>query len=139
MDLLKSIREQDPLKQGLKPSKRASPFTGFSNSRARSIKTRIETVVIPCESEELAKIREQDPLKQGLKQWIWRPFSTWTSIRKQDPLKQGLKLLLLIPKPPFPLNSRAWSIKSLSEKCCDLCRCPTLIFIETSITANSIS
>ena len=62
------IREQDPLKQGLKLS---------CDSRCCNIK--------PI-------IREQDPLKQGLKLskvcWI----GCCISIREQDPLKQGLKL-----------------------------------------------
>jgi len=53
------IREQDPLKQGLKPS-----FIFFSplkriNSRARSIKTRIETpcsgILLSCESNSRAR------------------------------------------------------------------------------------
>ena len=36
-------------------------------SRARSIKTRIETYKIPDDSNWTYEIREQDPLKQGLK------------------------------------------------------------------------
>jgi len=39
------IREQDPLKQGLKPFFPSSLLPLLSNSRARSIKTRIETEV----------------------------------------------------------------------------------------------
>ncbi|AKB60702.1 hypothetical protein MSMAP_0717 [Methanosarcina mazei SarPi] len=48
----------------------ASP--GFvSDSRARSIKTRIETEVWE-EAYKRAEIREQDPLKQGLKHIIFK-------------------------------------------------------------------
>ena len=38
------IREQDPLKQGLKPSVIADRSGAWPDSRARSTKTRIETV-----------------------------------------------------------------------------------------------
>ena len=38
-----SIREQDPLKQGLKPCMESKPTRISEYSRARSIKTRIET------------------------------------------------------------------------------------------------
>ena len=62
------IREQDPLKQGLK-------HFGSAVGDFREI------------------IREQDPLKQGLK--LLRkhmPKQHCSAIREQDPLKQGLKL-----------------------------------------------
>ncbi len=66
------IREQDPLKQGLKPYFFKKLFLFFSYSWARSIKTRIETFwlifVMACASAH--HIREQDPLKQGLKHKI---------------------------------------------------------------------
>ena len=62
-----TIREQDPLKQGLKP------VTTFL-----------------CSS--LFGIREQDPLKQGLKQRVAAHGKNTCEIREQDPLKQGLKL-----------------------------------------------
>ena len=59
------IREQDPLKQGLK----LNHFSVFDSlrkySRARSIKTRIET--FSPSIMHFFSIREQDPLKQGLK------------------------------------------------------------------------
>ena len=61
------IREQDPLKQGLKLGLVGSSRAGTTNSRARSIKTRIETVVVGVDPAATSKIREQDPLKQGLK------------------------------------------------------------------------
>jgi len=60
------IREQDPLKQGLKPVS----HNVFLNS---------------------SDIREQDPLKQGLKHKDARPDLGCLQIREQDPLKQGLK------------------------------------------------
>ena len=62
------IREQDPLKQGLKLKK-------MINYR-----------------KELC-IREQDPLKQGLKRSKCIKFIRAVRIREQDPLKQGLKHL----------------------------------------------
>ncbi len=61
-----TIREQDPLKQGLKP-------------------------LLGGLSEQAEGIREQDPLKQGLKRiWLFAIPGSPT-IREQDPLKQGLK------------------------------------------------
>ena len=64
-----SIREQDPLKQGLK---------------------HLKSVNINKLNE---LIREQDPLKQGLKHIhkITNPDVSGIEIREQDPLKQGLK------------------------------------------------
>ncbi len=86
-----SIREQDPLKQGLKQifSTEVCPkcqnswarstktriethFLGYItlygwHSWARSTKTRIETAHFPEGSFPRNPIREQDPLKQGLK------------------------------------------------------------------------
>ena len=62
------IREQDPLKQGLK---------------LHGIPAHI--IRVP--------IREQDPLKQGLKHSTMGTFLLEVPpIREQDPLKQGLKL-----------------------------------------------
>ncbi|WP_212556107.1 hypothetical protein, partial [Methanosarcina spelaei] len=61
------IREQDPLKQGLK------------------------LIMVNCCCWEFM-IREQDPLKQGLKlKFDIRYIQTFYIIREQDPLKQGLK------------------------------------------------
>ena len=60
------IREQDPLKQGLKP------VTGVLSLRQKTI-------------------REQDPLKQGLKLFHCLYYVQSYIIREQDPLKQGLK------------------------------------------------
>ncbi len=40
------IREQDPLKQGLKPASSQSTETRAYDSRARSTKTRIETCLV---------------------------------------------------------------------------------------------
>ena len=61
------------------------------NSRARSIKTRIETTEYKGKKYFVYEIREQDPLKQGLKldrdMWV----GDFQRIREQDPLKQGLK------------------------------------------------
>ena len=66
-DLNFIIREQDPLKQGLKPPG-VGVITGLlPNSRARSTKTRIETISVDWNDTICDFIREQDPLKQGLK------------------------------------------------------------------------
>ena len=63
----------------------------LSYSRARSIKTRIETRVMRPARAVMMKIREQDPLKQGLKQELTTYEKQQNIIREQDPLKQGLK------------------------------------------------
>mgnify|MGYP006918121487 FL=1 len=60
------IREQDPLKQGLKLQKTVG-------------------------SGGTVLIREQDPLKQGLKRMLYCDAGRRENIREQDPLKQGLK------------------------------------------------
>ena len=74
------IREQDPLKQGLKLC-----------------------VTTPKGSDSV--IREQDPLKQGLKLSLIRLISATSLIREQDPLKQGLKhfglLYIILPRARF--------------------------------------
>ena len=110
------IREQDPLKQGLKhsvPAYQAAVVdswarstktrietiegdvieVGSEHSWARSTKTRIETDVFLCfiECWKLPGIREQDPLKQGLKPRSRHTPKILGRIREQDPLKQGLK------------------------------------------------
>ena len=61
------IREQDPLKQGLKQDMWQALTCPRPDSRARSTKTRIETELDKMFQDPLFKIREQDPLKQGLK------------------------------------------------------------------------
>ena len=63
----KKIREQDPLKQGLKPIFTCAHCDTFKDSRARSTKTRIETETLKILHYKDRIIREQDPLKQGLK------------------------------------------------------------------------
>jgi len=69
---LESIREQDPLKQGLKRCNELKPGCSIRNSRARSIKTRIETYERYMLQISRKHIREQDPLKQGLKHfWVF--------------------------------------------------------------------
>ena len=75
-----SIREQDPLKQGLK---------------LRHIINKGN-----CEF-----IREQDPLKQGLKLVFISNITRFFSIREQDPLKQGLKPCLEWMVELFHFNS----------------------------------
>ena len=61
------IREQDPLKQGLKLKNLSFSNPSYGNSRARSTKTRIETIYCQYSHGHYQVIREQDPLKQGLK------------------------------------------------------------------------
>ncbi len=65
-------------------------------SRARSIKTRIETVFPASSFLSRSLIREQDPLKQGLKQNEDSTVDAAKDIREQDPLKQGLKHAYLL-------------------------------------------
>ena len=88
--LILDIREQDPLKQGLKPSIDGGKC--FFNS-----------------------IREQDPLKQGLKRAT--PCSPIFSfcIREQDPLKQGLKPHICKIKRQNNIHSWARSTKTRIE------------------------
>mgnify|MGYP007069371886 CR=1 FL=1 len=62
-----NIREQDPLKQGLKLISGLGLNPRPPNSWARSIKTRIETTSLSKYQPTRPFIREQDPLKQGLK------------------------------------------------------------------------
>ena len=85
------IREQDPLKQGLKLCILYILSWRSFYSRARSTKTRIETLLLRERVKILTGIREQDPLKQGLKPFIVHVSSRSEEIREQDPLKQGLK------------------------------------------------
>ena len=66
-DTGQTIREQDPLKQGLKPGVAVLSIASYP------------------------KIREQDPLKQGLKLDYLEACNQVIIIREQDPLKQGLK------------------------------------------------
>ena len=56
------IREQDPLKQGLKLISSCPPVAMVSNSRARSIKTRIET-----SRSEIKKGKKQDSRARSIK------------------------------------------------------------------------
>jgi hypothetical protein len=62
------IQNQDPLKQGLKPSASNLDATILANSKSRSTKTRIETIYVDNRgSGTVTQIQNQDPLKQGLK------------------------------------------------------------------------
>ncbi len=71
MSECRQIREQDPLKQGLK----LEQFRIWNN---------------------FIDIREQDPLKQGLKPNSCLLGRSRYPIREQDPLKQGLKLHTIV-------------------------------------------
>ncbi len=66
-------------------------LTCLHHSRARSTKTRIETLKTLVAAWDEVQIREQDPLKQGLKQPPPENKEGGKLIREQDPLKQGLK------------------------------------------------
>ena len=83
---IRKIREQDPLKQGLKPVGTLLAKAGL----------------------DIDLIREQDPIKQGLK--LAPSLSRWTveMIREQDPLKQGLKL--------FASSSTFWGFSKIREQ-----------------------
>ena len=87
-----SIREQDPLKQGLK----------HFGSR--------------CMAMFFGGIREQDPLKQGLKLTLYSICVIISLIREQDPLKQGLKHQRLnLQEVNYHSDSRARSTKTRIE------------------------
>ena len=86
------------------------------HSRARSIKTRIETFLDQEYYFEVCNIREQDPLKQGLKLDVFSPNCLSSlAIREQDPLKQGLKHRYLSIHFIEQKDSRARSIKTRIE------------------------
>ena len=88
----------------------------YTYSRARSIKTRIETEKYVSRNPS-QRIREQDPLKQGLKPSVYGlSLCFLITIREQDPLKQGLKHITHDTTiPPAAKNSRARSIKTRIE------------------------
>ena len=109
------IREQDPLKQGLKHCIVLSCTNETSNSRARSIKTRIETPHRSQDNPIDEPIREQDPLKQGLKLIRNSNIIISIHIREQDPLKQGLKHENWSSEQCSGRHSRARSIKTRIE------------------------
>ena len=90
LGVITDIREQDPLKQGLK----------------RDIRDSIYNFII---------IREQDPLKQGLKRDIRDSIYNFIIIREQDPLKQGLKQVFKREGSPEKDYSRARSTKTRIE------------------------
>ena len=84
------IREQDPLKQGLKP--------------------RCSRLIV-----RIIYIREQDPLKQGLKHNPIERHAVNRYIREQDPLKQGLKHHLICIQFIKLRDSRSRSTKTRIE------------------------
>jgi len=109
------IREQDPLKQGLKPFVYLLGRIFFSYSRARSTKTRIETLIpetlLLSKSNSRARSTKTriETHKTGLHPRRFR------MIREQDPLKQGLKLIVPSRVIPAKLYSRARSTKTRIE------------------------
>ncbi len=88
------IREQDPLKQGLKRNL-AKFFHINTYSRARSTKTRIETLqlLMYIEYGTYSRARSTKTRIETSVRLEFRKNSIM--IREQDPLKQGLKLKTL--------------------------------------------
>ena len=85
-------------------------------SRARSTKTRIETLLPDNRRRLTSWIREQDPLKQGLKHINYgNYYFSMPNIREQDPLKQGLKPTSCSRSYIFTSDSRARSTKTRIE------------------------
>ena len=68
------IRKQDPLKQGLKRCRMNAVNISIQHSKARSTKTRIETLHSD-RNGGYGSIRKQDPLKQGLKRQSNKSFN----------------------------------------------------------------
>ncbi|AKB60706.1 hypothetical protein MSMAP_0721 [Methanosarcina mazei SarPi] len=111
------IREQDPLKQGLKLVRILWILDISLNSRARSIKTRIETV---ARMVFRSYLRHSYSRARSIKTRIEtpnqsKPESLAVSIREQDPLKQGLKHSAGGAAVTMGGNSRARSIKTRIE------------------------
>ena len=87
------IREQDPLKQGLKPLTIAVSPSRISSIREQDpLKQGLKPHFFTVSGDAFIIIREQDPLKQGLKPHDTPLILLYHFIREQDPLKQGLKL-----------------------------------------------
>jgi len=86
------IREQDPLKQGLKQSRSEALKKSFFIIREQDPLKQGLKLIESVTVQPVRSIREQDPLKQGLKPYCVCVFDPENSIREQDPLKQGLKL-----------------------------------------------
>ena len=85
------IREQDPLKQGLKPCIDSNPFSDIRIREQDPLKQGLKhSSRVVCFINH-HHIREQDPLKQGLKRPPSLIYYNSNNIREQDPLKQGLK------------------------------------------------
>ena len=109
------IREQDPLKQGLKLISIHNFTYILVYSRARSIKTRIETKektpgLINRIYSRARSIKTRIETSVGFQ--CCRQFG---NIREQDPLKQGLKHVLGHGWFYLSLDSRARSIKTRIE------------------------
>ena len=86
-----TIREQDPLKQGLKLRDRCSKEIIRCIREQDPLKQGLKHYPVVVRISDIHIIREQDPLKQGLKLIVSCIFTPSRSIREQDPLKQGLK------------------------------------------------
>jgi len=84
------IREQDPLKQGLKPHLIYIKVGESDNSRARSTKTRIETNRLSLFYSSSSDSRARST-KTRIETANSNGNTQGCSIREQDPLKQGLK------------------------------------------------
>ena len=85
------IREQDPLKQGLKPTAFSTHLDMTDYSRARSTKTRIETSELQKQHLLFQDSRARST-KTRIETQTILSLRLQDIIREQDPLKQGLKL-----------------------------------------------
>jgi len=115
MRVLYIVLEQNPSKQGLK----LKPFLNFSGLelrfRAKSIKTRIETLGLPELGIPVLRVLEQNPSKQGLKHYCDFPTVLFPSVLEQNPSKQGLKLTTQWTQFDMQFSFRAKSIKTRIE------------------------
>ena len=136
----RSIREQDPLKQGLKPLSFFSTLLNWFNSWARSIKTRIETSwnlgyrQLYRVDSWARSIKTRIETSNGNDYHITCFWNSWarsiktrietnyveaeqcvSMIREQDPLKQGLKPIIWLIMAMPSCYSWARSIKTRIE------------------------
>ncbi len=93
---IQCLREQLPLKQGLRPHVLSPSLWMTLTQRTTSTKTRIKTHQRPfCHHKDLLSQRTTST-KTRIKTLLYRPImSKYTILREQLPLKQGLRLSIL--------------------------------------------
>jgi len=110
----KLVREQHPLKQGLRLLNSTTSFTFSPCQIATSIKTRIET---PSQlaSGSLCKVREQHPLKQGLRLSLVEIRDILVPSQRATSIKTRIETLQQMRTWQTLCSQRATSIKTRIE------------------------